>query len=248
LALAGTNTIFVVKVSSTGTFSWAARNTGTGIIQTILLAGASDGGAIVYGYFTSASVTFNSTTLSLAGTNTLFVAKVTSAGAWSWASTNTGTGSATASQQSAIVATSDGGAIISGSFTSSSIIFSSTTLSLAGITTSFIAKITSSGAWSWANSNSGTGVLSTRFGLLSTSDGGAIISSTFSSGPATGPIIFGSTTLSLAGANTLYLAKLTPTGVWGSTDQTTQGFPSTVTISATDTYGTSTNTPKLTAI
>ena len=210
----------------TGPNAWnfaANQATGSGVIgvgAATSVAATSDGGAIVAGYFTGNSITFGSTTLSLAGTNTLFVAKLTNAGVWSWAATNTGSGSV-APQNPAIVVTSDGGAIVTSYFTGNSVTFGSTTLALAGSSsnTVFAAKVSNAGSWSWAATNTASvynvGVSTVPVVAVGTSDGGALIS-TYYSGPSSGTLTFGTSAVTVSASSKAYVlaAKISSTGSW----------------------------------
>ena len=210
LALAGTPTIFLAKLSNTGAWSWAASNTGTGVTNasSLSLAATSDGGAILSGYFQTAAMTFGSTTLALSGVRPAFVAKISSAGAWSWAAASTGTGQAGGGLVN-VLATSDGGAVIASNFSTAAITFGSTTLALAGTTTTFAAKISNTGAWSWAVANTGTGEVNSAI-VRGTTDGNFIIGGQF----ATNSITIGSTTLPLTGSSNIFVAKISNTGSW----------------------------------
>ena len=210
LALAGSPTIFLAKLSNTGAWSWAARNTGTGITSTasMSLAATSDGGAIVSGTFANNSITFGSTTLPLTGVRSAFVAKISSAGAWSWAAGSTGTGQLTGGLVN-VLATSDGGAVITSNFSNAAITFGSTTLSLTGTVNLFVAKVSNTGAWSWAVANTGTGDVNSAL-VRGTTDGNFIIGGQF----AVNSITIGSTTLPLTGGGSIFVAKISNTGSW----------------------------------
>lgn len=242
--LAGTGNFCVAKVSDTGVWSWAATNTGAGnSANQPTLAPTNDGGGIVTSLFGSNSITLGSTTLALAGPRTLFVAKISSSGSWSWAAANTGTGALNISTVQQTVSTSDGGAIVTGLFTTANIAFGSYTALYTGGLTLFAAKISSTGAWSWVATNTsptGIGIYNGTPTTVSTSLDGAIITGLFSSEV----IAFGSTYVPVIGTNTPFYANVSSTGAWG----TIKGFPATVTISATDSSGTVSTTPTLTAV
>jgi hypothetical protein len=138
-----------------------------------------------------------------------------------------------------VSATSDGGAIITGTFNDANATFGATTLVQAGgWSTGFAAKVTAAGAWSWAVA---TGTPTTGnvnpTGVSVTADGGAIITGYFQ----TANVTFGATTLTKAGGtNTGFAAKVSSAGAWQTAAQ--PGFPASLTVTVTDASG-SASTP-----
>lgn len=240
---AGTNNWFAAKIDASGAWVWAVTNTGSGNFGVGLSVSMPDGGVIFSPAFATNSVTFGSTTLALAGTSTQALLKISSSGSFVWAIANTGTG--TVNNQSIALA-NDGGVALCGTFSTNSVTFGASTVSIASGTTLFIAKASSSGSWLWALAVTGAGTTtSSNINLLATPSGFRV-----ASGFNGASITFGSTTLSSTngGITSACVASATNAGAWGSTSQASLGFPSTVTISATDSSGTATTTPTLTAV
>lgn len=105
--------------------------------------------------------------------------------------------------------TDDGGAIITGRFSDTAKI-GSTTLTSNGHWDVLVGKITSSGTWVWAKQIGGSGE-DNGADVAVTSDGGGIIIGNF-----LGSATFGSTTLTSNGDADVFVAKISSTGVWES--------------------------------
>jgi hypothetical protein len=214
----GVQDVFVGKVSSAGVWVWATQTGGTGSDIGQGVAATSDGGAIVTGSFRGAA-TFGSTTLTSNGARDVFVGKVSSAGVWVWA-TQTGGSVYGYNDGRGVAVTSDGGAIITGSFygtAEETVTFGSTALTSDGYYWDvFVGKVSSAGVWVWANKAGGhVNEGDTGFAVSVTSDGGAIITGEFS-----GKVTFGSTTLTSNGDADMFVGKISPTGVWVWVTQT----------------------------
>jgi type II secretory pathway pseudopilin PulG len=188
LTSSGSYDSFVAKVDSSGNYVWAMRAgvTGYGAISGVAIT--SDNGAIITGRF-QGTATFDSTTLTSAGNNDVFVAKFDSSGSFVWAARAGGTSSDMAY---GVDTTSDNGAIITGRFFGTAS-FGSTTLTSSGFGDIFIAKVNSSGNFMWATKAGGTDNDQGGNSVAATSDGGAIIAGKF-----VGTATFGSTTLTSA--------------------------------------------------
>ena len=144
----------------------------------------------------------------LRGYADIFVAKLTPLGVWQWA-TRAGGRSYDISYDVAV--DGSGSVVVTGIFNSPTISFGATTLANAGETDIFVAKLTPTGTWQWA-----TGVGSSADdegnGVAVDGSGNVVITGSFR-GPT---ISFGATTLTNAnpGDADIFVAKLTPTGVW----------------------------------
>jgi hypothetical protein len=132
--------VFVAKMSADGAWVWATSAGGTGNDRSYGVSVLADGSAIVTGSFTG-TATFGATTpLTSAGSNDVFVAKVSAGGDWLWATSAGGTGSEEGYTVSVLA---DGSAIVTGYFTGTAT-FGDTTLTSANDDV-FVAKITASG-------------------------------------------------------------------------------------------------------
>ena len=204
-SFANTSDIFVAKISSNGTWVWATRAGGGSSDGATRVSLASDGGAIVVGYF-GPSISFTEE-INLSGFSgeDIFVAKISSSGVWQWAEQAGGSGYA--DNAFGVTVASDGGAIITGVFTDTAT-FGTNTLTSAGGPDMFVAKVGSSGSWVWAIRFGGSGW--DYVGIPgATSDGGAIITGGFSEST-----VFGDTTLTSAGGQDLFVAKVSSSGSW----------------------------------
>ncbi len=199
--------VFVAKVDPSGTYVWATKAGGSGYDYGIAIGTLPDGSAIVTGYF-SGTVTFGSTTLTSAGNNDVFVAKVDPSGAWVWA---TRAGGSLVDGGNAISALPDGSSIVTGFF-QGTVNFGSTTLTSGGSDDVFVAKVDPSGAYVWATQAGGSS--NDRGNAISALPDGSSIVTGYFLGTAT----FGSTTLTSTGGLDVFVAKVDPSGayVWAT--------------------------------
>ena len=204
LTSAGSNDVFVARISATGEWLWAIRAGGSESDVAWGVSVSTDGSAIVTGWF-RASATFGATTLTTAGVADVFVAKVSASGEWLWARGAGGTGSDVGHEAGV---STDGSAIVTGSFRGSAT-FGDTTLTSAGTGDAFVAKISATGEWLWARGAGGTGS-DIAFGVSVSTDGSAIVTGSFSD-----EATFGATTLTSAGSTDVFAAKISATGAWG---------------------------------
>ena len=142
----------VVSASPPPGVSWGTQAGGTGSDVGQGISALPDGSSIVTGNF-SGTATFGSTTLTSAGGNDVFTAKMNADGTWAWAIRAGGTGN---DQGQGISALPDGSSIVTGQFIGTAT-FGSTTLISAGIYDVFTAKMNADGTWAWAIRAGGTG-------------------------------------------------------------------------------------------
>ena len=207
LTSAGPSDVFVAKIDASGQWVWASRAGGAGDDGALSVSTLADGSAAILTGQLSGSATFGATTLSSVGSNDVFVAKINADGSWAWA-TQSATGGSDYVEANGVSTLADGSAMVTGTFTGSAT-FGSTTLTSAGPSDVFVAKIDASGQWVWASRAGGAG----DDGALSVStlaDGSAAILTGQLSGSAT----FGATTLSSVGSNDVFVAKINADGTW----------------------------------
>jgi hypothetical protein len=205
LTSAGSADVFVAKISTDGTWAWATRAGGSYFDAATGVSALSDGSAIVTGPFED-TATFGPNTLisaSVPGVYDVFVAKISAEGDWAWATRAGGTGQDFARGVSAL---SDGSAIVTGSFTFTAS-FGPSTLTSVGID-AFVAKISAEGDWAWATRADGSSFDSAT-GVTTLSDGSAIVTGTFA-----GTATFGPDTLTSAGNDDIFVAKISAYGDW----------------------------------
>ena len=106
-----------------------------------------------------------------------------------------------------ISALADGSSLITGHFQGTAS-FGSTTLTSAGSDDVFIAKLNADGSYAWAQQAGGSGTERGN-GISALADGSSLITGDFY-----GTASFGSTTLTSAGANDVFIAKLNADGSW----------------------------------
>jgi hypothetical protein len=218
LTSVGGDDAFVAKLVDAGTtssFAWAQQAGGTLEERVFALAVA---GPNIYltGYFWSPAASFGSTTLSNAGNNDVFVAKLVDAGtnaAFAWALQAGGT----SYEQGILIAVSGSDVYVAGSFSGTTATFGNTMLTNANSSATvltedvFITKLTDAGTsagFSWANRLGGMNSESAR-GLLVNG------TSVYVSGNFRSPTLtVGSTVLTNAGTNTsdAFVTKLTDAG------------------------------------
>jgi len=138
LVSAGHSDIFVVKYDTTGAVLWA-KSTG-GILEDVAKAIALDNSGNIYiaGFFKSASVTFGTTTLTNAGTQTgdMFITKYDTNGNVIWAKS---AGSSADENISGIAADSQN-FYVTGNFGNPPLVLGATSLKCKGTTDAFFAK------------------------------------------------------------------------------------------------------------
>ncbi len=167
------------------------------------------GNTYVTGSF-DGTATFGATTLTSAGGSDIFVAKRTPTGAWQWAAR---AGGSEGDFGSSVTVDGSGSVVVTGGFDSPNITFGTTTLTNnSGFSRDlFVAKLTPTGAWQWAT-RAGGSEFDESVGVAVDGNGGVVVTGNFIS-PT---IAFGTITLTNAnaGVSDLFVAKLTPMGVW----------------------------------
>jgi len=199
---------YVVKYDSSGTALWGKSWGGDGTDSAIKIHVQNSSHIIVGGVIQSTSVAgatsvaFDAVaTLTPAGTGRYdaFVAKMnTSDGSFVWATMATGTQD---DETYGISTDSSGNVFATGYFASPSLTFGSTTLTNFGTNDVWIAKLNSSGQFQWARSGGGSDV-DAGFGLVVDPLDNVYISGYFGAyGSTTKNAVFGTTTLTTAGAS-----------------------------------------------
>jgi len=139
---AESSSVYVAKISATGTWVWATRaggpNDGGGRSVSVL----ANGSAIVTGSF-AGSATFGATELTSAGNRDVFVAKISPTGNWVWAIS---AGGSEFDGGNGVSVLANGSAIVTGSFAGSAT-FGATELTSTGADDVFVARISASGSF-----------------------------------------------------------------------------------------------------
>ncbi|MET3542539.1 Tfp pilus assembly major pilin PilA, partial [Pontibacter aydingkolensis] len=197
--------VFIAKYNASGSVLWAQRAGGANTDVGTGVAIDGFGNAYVTGYFYDPA-TFGSTTLTSAGGADMFVAKYDPSGNVLWAQRS---GGANNDISNSIAVDGSGNAYVTGYFYETTT-FGSTTLTSSGGQDMFVAKYNASGTVVWAKQAGGTNSDYGR-GIAVDGQGNAYVTGEFY-----GTATFGSTTLTSAGYDDIFVAKYDASGtvVW----------------------------------
>ncbi len=204
LTSAGSTDTFTAKLNANGTYAWATRGGGAGEDYAYGVSARANGSSIITGFFRGTAI-FGTTTLTSAGSNDAFMAKLNANGTYAWAIRVGGSGAAGASGVSALA---NGSSIITGSFTGTATFGTTTPLISDGSSDTFTAKVNANGTYAWATRGEGTGNEYT-YGVSARANGSSIITGYFM-----GTATFGTTTLTSAGSTDTFTAKLNANGTY----------------------------------
>jgi hypothetical protein len=146
--------MFLVKYDPDGNIIWKRGVEGTELILGVFVAVDPTGNAYVTGRFETPTVTFGQYTLTNTGHTDIFFVKYDSSGNVIWAKSAGGTNH---DAGTSIALDGSGNAFLAGTFSSSTILFDSVTLSTNGYDDLFITKYNANGDVQWAKSAGGTG-------------------------------------------------------------------------------------------
>jgi len=195
--------VFVAKLSTSGAWQWAKSAGGTSGGYGTDVAVDANGNAYITGYFMG-TATFGNTTLTSQGNRDVFVAKLSTSGAWQWA---TSAGGTDLDEGCGVAVDPSGNTYITGTFYDAAT-FGTTNLTSQGSYDVFVAKLTTNGAWQWAVSAGGTDFEEGR-DVAVDGNGNVYIFGTFYDWA-----LFGSTNLTSYGGYDVFVAKLTTNGGW----------------------------------
>ena len=196
----GGNDVFVAKYSSTGSWVWSKTIGGSGYDQGNAIEADGAGNVFVTGYFGPATggVDFGGGGLVSAGMYDVFLVKYSASGQHLWSKRFGGAGNDTGM---AVSTDSSGNVVIAGSF-ENAVDFGGGALTSAGMRDVFVAKYSSTGQHLWSKRFGGTGD-EVGYGLAVDSAGDVVVSGKFQ-----GSVSFGGATLTSAGGDDIFLAKL----------------------------------------
>ncbi|HLG33523.1 MAG TPA: SBBP repeat-containing protein [Bacteroidia bacterium] len=196
--------IFIAKYDSAGNVLWAKSAGGVFPDAGYGVAADGNGNVFLTGNFTSASVTFGTTTLTATGGSNFFITKYNSAGNVLWANTS---GGSSTDYGNAAATDGSGNVYVTGYYSFFPVIFGTDTLSNAGQSDLFITKYDSLGNVLWTSSAGGSNI---DIGISVATDAGGNVFMTghfFSSS-----IAFATTVLNNNGNNDIFLVQYDSAG------------------------------------
>jgi autotransporter-associated beta strand protein len=213
LTSAGGTDVFVVKMDNNWDLAWARRMGGSGADQGLSIAVTNEGNVVTSGYFSSTadfdpgSGTYN---LTSAGSSDIFVSELDAEGNFVWARGMGGTG---ADQALSLAATSEGGVVTTGFF-SSTVDFDpgdgTFNLTCAGGNDVFVSKLDAAGNFVWARRMGGSGT-DQSYSLTLGSEG-ELLTTGYFSGVADFDPGDGTFNLTSAGNADIFISKLDAAG------------------------------------
>ena len=171
----------VIKYGADGSVQWATSIGGGSGDYINSVAESSDGGILVGGDFKSSSITVGEYTLTNSRGQDGMIIKYGADGSVEWA---TSLGGDYATKINSVTETRDGGIVVGGLFTSSSITVGDYTLTNAGSGDGIVIKYGVDGKVEWSTSIGGTGSDYIQ-SVASTSDGGIVVGGRFTSSSIT---------------------------------------------------------------
>jgi hypothetical protein len=206
---AGGDDLFLAKYDSNGTVLWAKRAGGTNVDHASCVATDVQGNVYIAGYFNSDSITFGATVLKDTGVfpnYDIYIAKYDANGTELWAKRQGGTNF---DQAWGICIDDAGNVHLTGKFSSDSIVLGSYVLiNVGGSDDMYIVKYNSYGTILWAASAGGTGNDWARDIAVDHSGNVYVTGDYYSSS-----LSFGSTVLTNAGFNDIFIAKYDSSGI-----------------------------------
>jgi len=185
------------------TFNWTTTAGSSGSDSARSVAMRSDGSSYTAGLFSN-TVAFGSTNLTSAGNRDVFLVKMSSTGTVEWA---LGGGGASDESSADVAVLPNGEAIVTGTFSGTANIFG-TSLTASGISDIFVAKVNADGTVAWVVRGGGSGTDSAT-AIATASDSFAVITGVFNGAGA-----FGSASLTSAGGNDLFVARIDSSGAF----------------------------------
>jgi len=210
LTSTGGNNVFVAKIDTDGNYIWAVSG-GANMPKAMALDAAAN--VYITGWFNGTAV-FGSHTITSAGAEDIFVAKLSSDGAWLWASSFGGTLN---DNGFAIAVDSCSQAYVTGWF-SGSIQVDGNTLTSYGLRDILLVKFDIGGGVMWAEHAGGT-AYDEGYGIVLDAVGNIYLSGYF-----TGTANFGNSTLTSYGEADIFVTKLDSSGDFLWTRQAGSSF------------------------
>ncbi len=202
----GSSDIFVAKLSPTGDWLWVKKAGGSGEDYGYGVAVDMYGNCYITGQF-SLTASFGTNSVTSAGGLDVFAAKLDTNGNWLWARSGGGTGNDIAYAIAALADASQESCYVAGVFNGTAN-FGTHSVTSAGSTDAFIAKVDISTNWSWANRGGGTGE-DCATGISGDSAGHCFVSGYFN-----GTAAFGGVFVTSSGSKDLFVGLADNAGNW----------------------------------
>lgn len=199
----GLSDVFVAKIDSSDNYIWVRTLGGNGYDQGASIDIDTSGNIYIAGDF-SINANFGSINVNSKALRDAFVAKLDSNGAWIWAKN---AGGSLDDKASGVAVDNHGNVYLSGSFYNKAY-FSSISINAEGYDDAFIAKLDAAGNWIWAKNAGGSDFDFSKGVAVDTSGNAYLYGSFFTEAT------FGSITLTSAGNDDGYIAKINSTGNW----------------------------------
>jgi hypothetical protein len=193
------STVFLAKYNSSGTILWVRKSISTGLDYGNCVTTDAAGNAYVSGYFDSPVISFGSFTLTNGGNYDMFLVKYDPNGNVLWARKAGDSGN---DYGYSAKTDNSGNCYLAGSFSSSSIVFGTFTLTNSGVCDSYLTKYDTNGNVLWARNPTGSGG-DENWSVCPDAAGNVYVVGDFVS-PT---LAFGTFTLINTGVCPLYLAK-----------------------------------------
>jgi hypothetical protein len=205
LSGSATGAPFVALLNSSGSWQWAAAPSGgTGGDYAQDVSVYPDGSAVLVGRSSGSSV-FGTSTLT-ASNGDAFAAKIDKYGTWKWALL--GTAASANDAAFAVQVLTDGTALVGGR--QNNAVFGSTTLSSSAQPyDGFLASISTTGTWAWAQKIASSSGANDVLSISATSDGSALVS-----GTEYGTTLLGAFALISRGSGDAFVGKISSSGTW----------------------------------
>jgi len=204
LTSSGNKDIYVAKADADGTWQWASRaGAANGIDMGRAIAMDGNGNIYVTGQFAN-TADFGSYSLTSNGMEDIFVAKLDQNGIWQWAVSAGGTGFDMGGDIS--IDDNENLYITGGCETAT---FGPYSITSAGGTDIYVAKLDNEGNWLWATGVVGSSAYEYSWGIVLDGTGNPYITGYFKE-----TAVFGSYSITSSGSEDIFVAKIDQNGTW----------------------------------
>jgi hypothetical protein len=200
--------LFLVKYDSSGNVIWARSAGGDGRDNPEAIRADAAGNVYITGSFESTQLNFGATTLNRHTDREMFTVKYNANGNTVWARSAVGNGMDDGTN---LTLDPQGNVIVTGSFTSSTLIFNDTVLYNSGQADIYMVKYSSAGLMQWARAAGNSGNES-RSGVTADDSGFVYLTGSYNSAS----LSFGATSLTNAGSYDIFVTKYDKNGnvIW----------------------------------